>query len=160
MQNLKEKYSELIKSKEFQNDNLYLCSVFKMAEPKNIDSNSIQFSFYNKENKRMTSYIIGEIIHIEEEQQRFVLENEPEELNLNSVKIDFNTAFQKAESYLKEKSETAVKIIAILQQNKIPFWNITFTTSTFHLANIQINAEDGSIIEKSFNSLLSFGKGV
>lgn len=161
MQNLKELYETLVSSKEFKDSKSCLCSIFIMSEPKSITTTPVQFSFFNKETGKISSYTIdNNTITRAEEDEHFNKEGELNKLDLDDVKTGFNEAYEKANDFLRQNQEIPEKVIIILQQDAVPVWNITFTTSAFNLITMRISAQTGEVLEKSIGSLLSFGKGI
>ena len=142
-------------SEEFKNKKAYLCSVFIMND-------QVQFSFYDKETKLVTSFRVenNKVSIIGKDEKIFQKESKDlEELKLNEIKIDLNKAKEIANNLVKEKyhNETINKEIIILQViNKKIIWNITKISATFNIINIRLNAISGEIIEDKMESALNF----
>ena len=151
-------YKKLINSKEFQNKG-FLSGFFISSTPENFHNEDWQIHFYEKDSDKMVTYVVGEKIIFLGESDIFKEKNEEvEELNLDKIKIDLDSVIKKCEFLLKNHNEIATKIIIILQNHKVPIWNITYVTERFNMVNIKINAENGELIDDNVISLLSFGK--
>lgn len=153
--NIQEDVEKIMNSDVFKNLNkkLYLCSCF------NIDENW-QYAFYDKKEKKITSFIIGEEIKIVEQESK-IFQRESvalEKLNLKKVKINTEDALRIAEGAKenKIKNDTISKKIIILQCIKFPIWNISFLTNSFNLFNIKLNASTGEIISENYEPILNF----
>jgi len=163
---IKPALTKLRKSKEFldwndKNKDIFLSYVFKLIENKKIDS--WQFGFYHKNSDKITTFIVDDVINIQEDNEIFkkpdvpVLPIDLEKVQLNSEDIlKITKEFQKKEY----PRELISKTIAILQniQKFGNIWNITYVMSSFNTLNIKINAENGKILQHKLESLMSFVK--
>lgn len=147
---------DLIKnSKQFKPD-LYLCSVFMLSE-------KTQFDFYSKKTKLVTSFAVEgkKVSLLQKNEKVFQKEKQDlEKLDLDSIKIDLKKALELINKLVKDKypKETLIKKIIILQQNKVPIWNISSITTSLNIINVKINAVNGSIIEEKLEPILSYRK--
>ena len=159
MLEIKEAYQRLITAKEFKKKG-FLCGAFLMAPFKEVDNSDWQIDFYDEKLDRMTSYLVSkEIKLVNEEGEVFKDENTKiNEINLEELEFSFEEAYKKAKKELKDKHETANKIIIVLQKSDVLFWNISFVTETFNLINLRISAKNGKILDEKTASLLSFEK--
>ena len=154
---IEEAYKRVTSSQIFQEQG-FLCNVFMMADAKELETTPWQFGFYNPKTKTMNSYKDTTPIQIESKDEKIFQEEDTpiEELKLETIEISIEEALQIAKKKLKEKNEAADKIIIVLQQQKIPIWNISFLTSTFNLLNLKLNAKKKQILNEKYTSLLSF----
>ena len=148
-------YNKLTNSKIFKewkenNKKDYLSSYVSI-------NNIPQFDFYNPKTDKITSFIINKEIEIKKEQNIFKSSKDKiKELNLNKIKITQEQAEKIINNLEKYKHETFSKKIIILQNIKVPLWNISLITDTFNILNIKINAINGNIISENYESLLNF----
>ena len=156
---MQQSYEKLINSEEFKH-NGFLCSFFFMSDMEKPEDKVWQIDFYNKEADKITSYIMDKEIKVNENSEAFKKpETKIEELNINEVKTSFDEAYKKSKNILESKAEEPEKIIALLQKQKVPVWNISFITKKFNILNVRINAANGNIMEEKLISLLSFKEG-
>ena len=156
---VKEAVNKVLNSDIFKNwdkkDN-YLVSCVFIDDHWNVD-------FYSKKSKRVTSFAAGNKIKISKEDKVFQDEiKDLEELKLNSVKVSLDEADEIVNLRMKEMAgaEDVSKAIIILQQLKVPMWNLSYITSAFNVMNVKINAINKKIIEESFSPVFSFRKDV
>lgn len=152
---LKKDVEKIMNSKVFKdlNKKLYLCSCF------NVDG-KWQFAFYNKKEKKITSFFMDKKIKIIGQDSKVFQKDDVilEKLKLDKVKISLDEALRIAEG-VKESKIKADKInkkIIILQCIKVPLWNISFITNSFNLFNIKLNANSGEIISENYEPILNF----
>lgn len=147
--------------KEWQktNKDSYIVHAFKMIDEVDKDW---QIGYYNKDDTITAFVIEKDDIKIMPEEQIF---KKPKivvkELNLNSVKVDFEKALEIATSQQqkKYKKDTPLKRIVILQElDNGTVWNITFVTQCFNTLNFRISSLDGKIKEEKLTSLMSFAE--
>ena len=136
----------------------FLCSVFMMTKVRIMEEKKgWQFDFYNKEKKRITSYLVeDEVKLVEQEAEVFESENEIKEINLDELDISFEEAVKVAKDIVQDRHEGGEDIIVVLQNIDTLIWNITIVTSSFNMVNIRINAKNGKVISDNATSLLSF----
>lgn len=152
---IKSQYKKLISSKVFKdweqnNKNYYLSSYVLINEIP-------QFDFYNPKIDKITSFILNKTVEITKDQNIFKKSKDKiQKLNLEKIKITLKKAFNIINSLKKYKNIKFTKKIVILQNIKIPLWNISLITSNFNILNIKINAVNGNIISENYESLLNF----
>lgn len=148
---IKEAYKKVMKKKPKG----FLCSVFVMCAPENIDNINWQLDFYNKENDKINSYLVKEDVEIlSVDQEAFKEKNKTlKEIGLNKVKVSWKDALKLAENEVKEDIS---KIIILLQNLDKEIWNISFFTKSFNLINIKIDAKNKKIVEKTTKPLIQF----
>ncbi|MBI2499741.1 hypothetical protein HYV88_05855 [Candidatus Woesearchaeota archaeon] len=142
--------------KKWNKDDSYLVSCFFM-------DNNWQFDFYSKKTKKISSFGIEgvNIKMIDEDSAVFQKEQKDlEELDLTKIKTKIEEAIKIVDKIKKEvvPLEAISKKIIILQKINVPLWNISYITSAFNLLNVKINAINSKIIEKNFDSIISFKK--
>ena len=131
----------------------YLVSYFLMADTESVD-------FFSKKNKKITSFNISDKIEMKTDD---IFQKEPrdiEELKIDEVIIKLEQA-TKIINEVKSKKVPAEQInkeIIILQQQKVPIWNLTLITSALNFLNVKINAITGEIIEENLESLMKLRK--
>jgi len=160
LKRIREDLSKIKGSEEFKefielNPESYLCSCFLFNEANDL----WQFDFYNKTNKKITSFLVTDKIEKSDEDEVFRKDKEDlTELKLDDIKIDLDKAFEIFETRNKEKyeNEEAEKKIVILQFYKSLIWNITYITKRFNVLNIKIDAIKGSIMEESKKGVMNF----
>lgn len=136
--------------KQWNQKEAYLASCFFMNDVWHI-------AFYSKQDKKITSFIVSNTVAKSEEDQVFQQKQQDiEELVLNQVSISLDDALKITDDLKKgmNHDEPIMKKIIILQNIKVPLWNITYVLSSFNLLNIKINASTGRVIEK--NNISSF----
>ena len=132
----------------------YLVSLFFLDDIWNVD-------FYSKSSKRITTFKVNSKVEKSQEEKIFQSEEKDlEELNLNEVKVKLSEALVIVELIKESKApeESITKMIIILQQNKVPAWNITYVTSAFNILNVKINANNKKVISENFSSIFSLRK--
>jgi hypothetical protein len=158
----KETYSLLIKSKEFKDwkkksAGSYLAHVFRMFDEEN--KGLWQFGYYNSDDTITTFLVEGNSVKQIPSQNIFKKDNVAiAELKMSLVKIDFESAMEKACKIQSEKygSHPVLKSFAILQKiGNDQVFNITFLTKTFNMLNLRIDSGNGGIVNEKFSSLAS-----
>ncbi|MEK6952156.1 MAG: hypothetical protein AABX29_04005 [Nanoarchaeota archaeon] len=157
--NLKQNLEKIQNSevfKKWNKNNAFLVSCFFL-------DNMWQFDFYSKKTKKISSFSLegNSVKIIEEESAVFQKEQRDlEELDLDKIKIKLEETIKIIDKIKREMvpSETVSKRIIILQKINVPLWNISYITSAFNLLNIKVNAINSEIIEKNFDSIISFKK--
>lgn len=154
---LKDAYEHLKRSENFEPKG-FLCGVFLMAPFKTVEKGEWQFDFYDDKKDRITSYVVSEQVKVVNEESEVFKEGETKinEISIDEVEFPFEDAWKKAKNFLKDKHETANKVIIVVQKTEIPTWNISFITDNFNLVNIRMNAKNGKVVEEKVVSLLSF----
>lgn len=164
MLDLKNILNKIKSSNEFKNwqkdhQDSYLTSFFKIIEDPS-KPQDWQAGFYSPKKNRITSFISdNETKILEEDSKVFQKEKTTiEELRLEEVKINLKSALNIIEELRETKypNEKPNKIIIVLQKIEVPFWNITYLTSTFNILHVKINAQSGKIIEEKLDSVLTF----
>lgn len=122
-----------------------------------------QFGFYNKKSDRIIVFEVSELgnkITQSPEEDVFKKSGIVKELDLKTVKISLDQAFETVHDFRKRKypKEIIDREIVILQHLKKQVWNITLSTATFKLINVKVDAASGKILEDSINSLLQWKK--
>ena len=148
---IKEAYKKVMEKKPKG----FLCSVFVMCAPEDIDNINWQLDFYSKGKDRIDSYLVKKDVEtLSVNQEAFKEKNkELKEINLDNIKVDWKTALKLAE---KEIKEDISKIIILLQNLDKEIWNISFFTKSFNLINVKIDAKTKKIMEKSNQPLIQF----
>ncbi len=112
--------------------------------------------FYDTNTDKITSFTKQNDEIVSQEDEVFRKEkHEIKELQLDKVKIDFKQIEELMKQKLKQ--EPAKKII-ILQQEKNPYWNITYLTKNAEIINIKIDAITEEIIDETIESALNLQK--
>jgi len=152
-----EKLNQLLESEEFkdwkaQHEDFFLAHAFIMQD------GEWQFGFYNPEKEKMVTFICGnEIIHNKEEE---VLKSKMQitKLDPDIIKIKLADALKKAKEILNEnyKNQLVTKNFIIIQNVEKPIFNITFLAQNFNTINIKIDAKTGEVIHHSSQILASF----
>ncbi len=156
---LKTAYEKLIHSKEFKHEGFF-CGAFIMCNSKELDNTDWQIDFYNNKRDTITTYLVGSKIEVTDDSKVFKNEKvDIEEIKLENIKVNFNDIKEELNKILKEKQEEPVKITIILQNQKIPIWNIIYITQKFNLLNVRIDAVTGILIDEKIVPLLSFENG-
>lgn len=160
MEELKSLIKKLESSSQFKkvkeaNNNIYLCSFFKMFDK---EKEIVQIHYYDSKKDDIISFEIGEEIKIEQSKVFRDKKTEIKELKLDEIKINIKEAIRLYEKFLKSKHETPDKKIIVLQVLEKPVWNITYLTTTFNIINIKIDAISGEKISEDISSALSLGK--
>lgn len=159
---LKKDIAHLNNLKEFKeykhsNINSYLCAAFMIIEPNN--KSDWQIDYYNPDNDRITTF--GIYPNIEKKESSTIHKGDSKicELNMENIDIGLDNSLNIASSVMAKNypSEKATKIIIILQNiNKKETWNVTYLTSSFKIFNLNIDAQDGSILKEKFENILNF----
>jgi|TARA_Y100000310_G_C20682951_1_gene817130 hypothetical protein len=150
--NLQQEYSKIIESEEYKefkknNPNSHLSSVF-------LDNAGWQFNFFY-DDKLITFYLEDSIIKTEESE--IYEKKEIKELKLDEVKVSKEEVEEILNKSMEEHGNEKVnKKIIILQQKEVPFWNITYITTTLNVLNVKINAITKEIIEQKFENIMKF----
>jgi len=123
----------------------FLASFSLMAEPSRIEKAKWQIDYFNPENGKMTSFVMGEPIIVKPEQE--VLQTRLiNEINPDETKIGFFSAFEISQKRFAETAhESASSFIAVLQNSLKLQWTITYITASMKVMTYQINAETGDI---------------
>ena len=122
-----------------------------------------QMGYYNKNEDKITTFIVDEEIKVMPQQEVFKKpEMKVNKVELEKVKLSFAEIMDKASEFQKKEypKEDVNKTIAILQ-NLEEFgdvWNITFITRSFNTLNVKVNAEDGKVLEHKLSSIFDLRK--
>lgn len=162
---IKKYLSEIEKSDKYhdwkgKNKNSFLAHVFAMFDIKN--ENILQFGYYNKDNDKITTFIVeGEKVTMSAESEIFKKdEHEVKELELDKVKLTLNQAkdimkeFQEGK-YGREKPTNSFVILQHLEQGNI--YNFTYVTAAFNMLNAKIDSSTGEILDSHLSSLMDMG---
>lgn len=145
--------SEVFKEWKHKNKDSYLCGMFMMSELSNINHENWQIDFFH--NGNITSFILGKEIQLTNTEEIFTKDNKIEELDMNKVKINLESALKLALNIKdsKYKDQNITKAIIILQAK---LWTITFLTSAFKVINVKINSISGEIIQDLMIPVMDF----
>jgi len=155
---VKTRFAALEASQEFsgwkkEHPKSFLAHVFRMID--GAQDNIWQFGFYN-ENDTMTTFFLNENAVTEEAEEEIFKANAIHELEISSVKLDFDEAVGKVAQLQKKKYEqhTALKTIVVLQviENKT-LYNITFITAHLNTLNVRVDAKTGSVVQEKLTAL-------
>ena len=82
------------------------------------------------------------------------------QLDLSAVRIGFAQAIELAEKYRVQTypHHPIMKMICVLQQQELPFWNMTLVTGTLQMINIRIDAVTGQLLSRSLHSIMDLAK--
>jgi len=159
MEKVIEAYERLKNSTEFQNwdtkDTSYLTHAFTMYEANS--QNEWQFGFYNKDSDKITTFVMEDEVKKMPEAEVLKRDDLLNELNIQDIEIDLQSALNKASTIQKEnyKGQDPMKIVVLLQNLKEGFvWNLTYLTVTFKTLNIKISATNGDVIEHTLHDLI------
>jgi hypothetical protein len=137
----------------------YLSSGFVIVEK---EQSPWKAGYYDKKKNKITSFVIGEKVEIEPEEEIFQKEKvEIKSIDLDSLNVDLPEAIVLAGNFQKDnyKGEEPVKIIAILQNiDSGQIWNIIFITQKFNTLNIKVDCHEGKIIGHNLTSMMNFIK--
>lgn len=162
---LKNSFKKLLSSNIFKkwrsnHKEAYLCSCFILIGDDIVDKNlsKWQFDFWMKEKEKMTSFLMGKEISMQEDDESFKKkETKILELDIKKTRLNMEDAFEKIGKMDEAKKEKFSKKIVILQNIEgRTMWNISLITDTFNVLNIKIDAISGEVISKESTSLLSF----
>ena len=147
--NLKEEYSNITNSEEFEElekefPEIFLSSIF-------LDTKGWQFNFYY--NNKLITFVLENDLIKTEESEIYEKNKEFEKLDLSEVKIELEQVKKITENLTEEE---ITKKIIILQQKQVPFWNLTYITSSLNVLNIKINAISGEIMEQNTENIMKF----
>ncbi|MEM4267509.1 MAG: hypothetical protein QXK37_01625 [Candidatus Woesearchaeota archaeon] len=133
-------------------ENFYLVHLFYMT------GHNWQVGYYNKGTGRIVTFEAnGGVKRLEESD---VFQDSPlplSRLNVESVKIDYKDAVEKAKIVAEKHfpHEHIDKEIAVLQETKQGvLYNITFLTRSFKMLNIKIDADKSEVLHYELHSLM------
>lgn len=143
--------------KECKEAYLSSCFIFLGKDVKHKELCNWQFDFYYDKTGRLTSFVVGDEITIQEDRIFREDKNKPSEINIEDVKVEMDDAIDKGLSVDEMKDKITNKQIIVLQKIEGNFvWNLSFLTNSFELFNVRIDVVKGDIISKEKTSLLSF----
>jgi hypothetical protein len=147
--NFQEEYSNITDSEEFKElekefPEIFLSSIF-------LDTTGWQFNFYYTH--KLITFVLENGIIKTEESEVSEKDKEFEELNIKEIKIELEQVKELTEKLTEEE---ITKKIIILQQKQVPFWNLTYITSSLNVLNIKINAISGEIMEQTTENIMKF----
>jgi len=163
MDTLRKDFEDLQNSVEFQeykkkSMNSYLCAAFTILESP--EKTSWQLDFYCPDKDVITTFCLHPSIAQKESKVLHREDTQIYEINLENIDVGFDDSL-KIVSELKSKNypnESVSKIITILQNiERKEVWNITYLTASFNVLNVNIDAQDGSILKEKFESIMNFG---
>lgn len=136
----------------------FLCHCFKMYDDPNKDE--WQIGYYNPDDK-ITTFIVAEnSVKVMEESEVFKKPGtKVNQLNIDDIKCDEQTALETAKDIVKKKypNEMISKEILIIQNLEIgSVFNITFVTKSLNTINIKIDTITKKILEDRITSLMDF----
>ncbi len=139
----------------------YLAHIFIMFDGDNLMDK--QVGYYSQSSNTMTSFTVSDdSVTMIPEAEVFKKPdgNSVGKLDLDSVKIGFDEAVEKADGVLKDKYQTnASKKIYILQNiEEKDMWNVTLLTQDYSTINIRIDASTGELIKDEKVNLIDFEK--
>ena len=117
-----------------------------------------QFGFYNSDSEKMVTFICGDKILHNKEEDILKAKVKITKLNPDDIKISITDAINKAKELLKEKykSDMPTKHFVIIQNLDCVVFNITFLCQNFNTINIKIDAKEGKIVSDTSQKLASF----
>lgn len=161
---IKEAIQKLEDSSEFkiwreENKEDYLSYMFTQSE----EGEEWQIGYYNKEEDRVTTFILNDKVQIVPHQEIFKKpESDIKKLEIEKAKLTFREIIEKALKFQKDKypNEIVNQKIIILQNLKEygTVWNITLITKAFNMLNMKINASDGEPMHYNLSSILNLRK--
>jgi len=136
----------------------FLAHGFMMLDDANKDV--WQIGFYNPNNSKITTFIVGKTIEHTAEQE--VLESGAaiQKLPVEEVKVEPQKALATAKEILEKDfaREIPIKEFFIIQHiDKRTVFNITYFTQSFKTVNIKLDAGSGELISKNIQALMDFG---
>lgn len=151
--------SKEYKSWKSKHKNSFLCGCFSILE--NIENiPEWQVDFYDSKQDIISSFIIkdDQVILSAEDKVFKKPADKVEKLDIKKVKVKLDNALSKVDQIKNENcpQESIAKAIIILQNIKIPIWNISYMTTSMNILNVKINASDNKIIDHDFLSMLKF----
>lgn len=126
--------------------------------------NEWQLGYYDRKKDKITTFVLKDgSISIRGEEDVFKKEDmNVNEIELNKIKITFESAISKASEFQQKNfpKDKSIKTIAILQniQQLGNIWNITYITEAFNTLNMKIDASNGKVLEHNVSSVFSFRK--
>jgi len=164
MQQFKEALKTLEKSRQFQewkkkNPEAYLSYAMLVLEDKD---DGWKIGYYHKKTNKITSFVIGDEIKVEPEDDILQKEEKAvERVDAEKVNHDLSDAITVAYELQQEEfaTESPKKIIAVLQTlDNAQVWNITFLTQSYNTLNFKIKSDNLKVIEKKLSPLFQFQK--
>lgn len=118
-----------------------------------------EIGYYNEE-KELMKVFGGDPVDFIVEDEVLKRNNTINELDLDAVEVEFETAKETGEDELEELdvNGNVNRLMGILQNLDEHVWNLTFVTDALEVANIKVNAEDGSIYESRKDNLMNMTK--
>jgi len=151
--------SKEYKSWKSKHKDSFLCGCFSILE----DMNNIpewQVDFYNPKQDMISSFVIrdDQVILSAEDKVFKKPTDKVEKLEIKKVKTELEKALSQVDKIKSETcpQESIAKAIIILQNIKIPIWNISYMTASMNILNVKINASDNKVINHDFVSMLKF----
>ena len=153
-----QEHNKLINSREYKNwesknKNAYLSSCVLINEPGTKEL--WHFDFYLPKANKITTFIVGENITVEEDQKIFEQSHKKlKKINLDEVKFSLSDIYKFIDKNFSDKK--FLKIIIILQNLKTLLWNLSLLGNDFNLINVKVDAKTGKVVEQSTTSMLQF----
>ena len=110
---------------------------------------SWQIGYYEEENDRLSTFLVGGVIELEPQADVFKKEKTIHPLETDSVKVTAENAVDAVLALQKKKypQHLVVKGFLILQHlDDKPLWNVTLLTRTFGALNVKIDAATGKVV--------------
>jgi len=117
-----------------------------------------QIGYYNKENDKISTFIVGEKITKNPEAE-MLKQEKVNPLVLENITVDHLTALERAQACQRENygSHEPLKIIVLIQNIAAgQVWNITYLTKTFKTINFKIDAKSGKLLNHEMVELFKF----
>lgn len=122
-----------------------------------------EIGFYDAASEKMTVFACGKAITVKENDDEVFKkpEQQVEELEINSVKIDFTKAvdvFAEQVEELFPKAGRGDGFVILQNLDGKALWNFTFITRDLKFINIKVNASTGEIADHLSMDLIDRGK--
>ncbi len=135
------------------------CDRFFLAHIFHTGSSPIQVGYCRKETGTILSFEMGESIKYLGESDALKGETPIEELRLESVTLDLDSALElagreMASHYPREKKTSELAVLQKVGNDTL--YNITFFTASFRTVNIRIDAGSGNVLSVTEAPLVSF----
>ena len=164
LMNVKDALKKLKKDNKFKdwqkkNKDFFLTNAFIMIQNGD-DINKIQIGYFNKKEKKITSFIVdGDNIGQFSDEIFKEPDSKVNKIDVNKVKIDVVEALRIANKAQEEYYSAVVcnkKILLLQNQGKGELWNITFITNSLEILHFNIDCNNGELLMHEKRSLLQF----
>lgn len=156
-----EVYQHLVDSAEFKewqesNPDCYLTHFYCQLNTNLERISPWEIGYYNKENDRITVFLLSDQIRIKSEEEVFKKDGTVEELKLEKVKTSLPEAVAafkeiKMEKYLREELLSSFLILQKFENKTV--WNISAATRSMQILNVKVDAETKEVVS---DQLVSF----